>query len=263
MTRNSTYQQKFRFWTSFLPAALFVLIMALLFFMNDQYNLNYSRYGVYPRSIEGLKGILFAPFIHGSIEHLGNNSLPILVLSTALLYFYRGLGIKVFFILYLLTGILVWLSARESFHIGASGMVYAMAAFLFMSGILRKAKNLVALSLLVAFLYGSLVWGIFPVKERVSWESHLWGGIAGFVIAWYYRKEGPQRKIYEWEEDDDDDDEYAPWKQNFTGQEIPNKTTIRTKPKQRIVVHYSYKAKDKTKDQKNESKTGSSDSKLD
>lgn len=249
MNRTTQYKQKFRFWSSLLPAAIFVLLMGALFFLNDYYDLNYSRFGVYPRDLEGLKGVLFSPLIHGSIEHLGNNSLPILVLGTALLYFYRGLGVKVFLILYLLSGFLVWLSARESFHIGASGIIYALAAFLFMSGILRKAKNLVALSLLVAFLYGGLFWGIFPVKERVSWEGHLWGAVSGFVLAWYYRKEGPQRKVYEWEEDDDEeDDEFAPWKQSISNKDFPQKGQIQKRPKQRIVVHYDYKKKENKKD---------------
>lgn len=225
-----------RAYYSLIPWVLFVIIMASAYFLNSTYNLNYSTYGIYPRDFSGLKGILFSPFIHGSIEHLGNNTLPILILGTAILYFYGRLGMKVILVMYLLTGILVWLSARDSYHIGASGLIYAFAGFLFMSGIVRKAKNLIALSLLVAFLYGGLFWGIFPVKEQVSWESHLWGGVVGFVMAWYYRKEGPQRKKYTWEEDDY---ELLDSNQNnsYETQEIQQR------PAKRIVIKYEYKEK--------------------
>lgn len=223
---------------SLIPWVVFVLIMASAYFLNASYNLNYSSFGIYPREFYGLKGILFSPFIHGSIEHLGNNTLPILILGTAILYFYGRLGMKVIVVMYLLTGILVWLSARESYHIGASGLIYAFAGFLFMSGILRKAKNLVALSLLVAFLYGGLFWGIFPVKEHISWESHLWGGVVGVVIAWYYRKEGPQRKRYTWE-DEEDDDELLDTEYQIESR--PKK--VQQRPPQRLVIKYDFKEK--------------------
>lgn len=227
---------KNRAYYSTIPWILFVFIMASAYFLNNLYNLNYSSYGIFPRDISGLKGILFSPFIHGSIEHLGNNTLPILILGTAILYFYGRLGVKVIVVMYLLTGILVWLSARESYHIGASGLIYAFAGYLFMSGIIRKAKNLVALSLLVAFLYGGLFWGIFPVKEHVSWESHLWGGVVGFVIAWYYRKEGPQRKRYTWE---DEEDEGELLDSDLQNESKPQR--IQQRPPQRIVIKYDYK----------------------
>jgi membrane associated rhomboid family serine protease len=173
-----------------------------------------------------------------------NNSLPILILGTALFYFYGKLGLKVSVILYFLCGILLWLSARPSYHIGASGLIYAFAGFLFMSGILRREKRLIAISLLVAFLYGSLFWGIFPIKEGISWEGHLWGGIAGFVIAYYYRKEGPQRKKFEWEleEEEHEEDEFPIWKEA-----VKPHNTFTNKPKNRIVIHYDYKKKEDTK----------------
>jgi membrane associated rhomboid family serine protease len=218
--------------------------MISLYWINLQFKLDYSSWGIYPRSFSGSKGVLFAPLIHGSIEHLFNNSFPILILGTALLYYYGRLGIKVFVIIYLLTGMLVWISGRESFHIGASGLVYALAGFLFLSGLLRKEKKLMALSLLVTFMYGSLFWGIFPVKEHISWESHFWGGVVGFVLAWYYRKEGPQRVKFEWKEDDDENPKFE-WehlKQKQASESNPSQST-NTKPKNRIVIKYDYKDK--------------------
>jgi len=241
--------QKKRFYYSIMPFVLFVGMMVLLFFSNEKYDLNYSSWGVFPRTLSGLKGVLFAPFIHGSTEHLFNNSFPILILGTALLYYYGRLGLKVFIIMYLLNGMLVWISARESFHIGASGIVYALSGFLFLSGLLRKEKKLIALSLLVTFMYGSLFWGIFPVKEHISWESHFWGGVVGFVIAWYYRKEGPQRIKFDWENEEDEENPQFEWehlKQRKSSDPRTNKNpsqSTTTKPVNRIVIKYDYQDK--------------------
>jgi membrane associated rhomboid family serine protease len=229
---------------SAIPWLAFLSIMWILYFADKKYGLHYSTFGIYPRDFTGLKGVFFSPFIHGSFEHLLNNSLPLLILGTALFYFYGKLGLKVALILYFLSGFLVWLSARESFHIGASGIIYAFAGFLFMSGILRREKSLIALSLLVAFLYGGLFWGIFPVKESISWEGHLWGGVAGFVLAWFYRKEGPQRKKFDWEEEEEENEDLlATWEQN---QNISTKNPIQKRPKNRFVINYEYKEEGKS-----------------
>lgn len=168
--------------------------------------------GIRPGHWEGLMGILTAPLIHGqgdptqisfeSFKHLVNNSAPLLVLGWTMFYFYRPLAIKVIVFIQLFSGLWIWLSARESYHIGASGLVYGMLAFIFLSGILRREQRLVAISLLVTFLYGGMFWGIFPIKVDVSWESHLMGGMAGILLALYYRKEGPQRRYYQWELDE-------------------------------------------------------------
>lgn len=158
--------------------------------------------GVYPRKAEGLVGIITAPLIHGSFKHLFANSVPLFVLGGSLFYFYREIAVKSFVIIYLVTGLWVWVGARSSFHIGASGVVYGLASFLFISGILRKEGRLLAITLLVTFLYGSMVWGIFPDfmrEQNISWESHLWGLVAGLITAVYFRREGPQRKKYDWE----------------------------------------------------------------
>ena len=239
--------QKKRFYLSAMPFIIFVASMTLLFWLNQTQNLGYTSWGVFPRELYGLKGILLAPFVHGSVEHLFNNSFPILILGTALLYYYGRLGIKVFGIMYLLIGLLVWLSARDSYHIGASGLVYALAGFLFLSGLLRKEKKLMALSLLVTFMYGSLFWGIFPVKEHISWESHFWGGIVGFVIAWYYRKEGPQRIKYDWEHEEDEEDPQFEWehlKDNHTANKSTKNQKPNSKPTNRIVIKYDYKKRE-------------------
>lgn len=183
--------------------------------------LSFHSLGIWPQSLSGLKGIVLAPFIHGSLSHLASNSIPLLVLGVALFYFYREIAWKVVVWGAIITGLWVWVFARPSYHIGASGLIYSLLGFLFVSGILRRYHRLMALSLLVAFLYGSLIWGIFPIKEQMSWESHLMGLLAGALLAVFFRDHGPQRPKYSWEMEEDqeepgDEDEFEdvlPWNQ--------------------------------------------------
>ncbi len=170
-------------------------------------------YGIYPRRLDGLIGILTSPLIHGSLNHIIDNSIPLFFLSLAVFYFYNKVAYSVFFLTYFFNGITVWLFARSAYHIGASGLVYGFGSFLFFSGIIRQNINLLAISLLVVFLYGSMVWGIFPYQVDVSWESHFLGGLIGFILSFVYRKEGPQMIKHKWEEEEDDEleeeDEYT------------------------------------------------------
>ncbi len=161
--------------------------------------------GIFPLKAKGLIGIMTAPLIHSDFEHLIANSIPILILGTGLFYFYNKIAYKVFFLSYLIANIWIWFGARQAYHIGASGLVYSFASFLFFSGVFSRNIRLVAISLLVVFLYGSMIWGVLPIQPHISWESHLMGAIAGMVLAVYYRKDGPGRKIYSWELDDEDD----------------------------------------------------------
>jgi membrane associated rhomboid family serine protease len=134
--------------------------------------------------------------------------LPLFFLSLALFYFYSEVAIKVFIWTYFLTGLLVWIGGRDAWHIGASGVVYGLASFLFFSGIIRRYFRLIALSLLIVFLYGSMVWGLFPgVYKNVSWESHMLGFFAGVVLSVWYRNQGPQQPVYEWMEEESSKDE--------------------------------------------------------
>ena len=195
-------QQKNKMIGSFLVGLITVMILGLIFFADREFNLHLSQYGVFPRTVDGLKGILFYPLIHGSLEHLFNNSVPLLVLLFCLFYFYSSIAVRTVVFIYLFSGIWIWISARQNYHIGASGVVYGLAAFIFFSGLFRRDNRMIAISLIVAFLYGSMVWGILPIRERVSWEGHLWGGISGLALAWLYRKDGPQRRMYQWEIDE-------------------------------------------------------------
>jgi len=191
----------------FIPFAFLLLIWSI-HLLGLSLHIELAEWGVYPRSLNGLKGIIFSPLIHDSrnFDHIVNNSISFALLGGGLFYFYRPLALKVFIFSYLISGFWVWVAGREAYHIGASGMVYGIAAFLFLSGIIRRATRLMAVSLLVVFLYGSMIWGIFPFIPDISWESHLSGLIAGIILSFLYRNEGPQREIYEWEFEVDNDE---------------------------------------------------------
>lgn len=202
--------EKQRLLSSALITAAIISLLWVVKSLELIFDVSFAGLGVLPLKAEGLKGILFAPAIHGSLAHLTSNSIPLFLLGSALFYYYRVKAWQIFILSWLITGIWVWLFARGSaYHIGASGVVYALASFHFFSGIIRKEPRLIAFSLLVTFLYGSFVWGIIPdfaLKERISWESHLMGAIAGLVFAFSFRDVGPQRKVYEWPEDDEEDE---------------------------------------------------------
>lgn len=145
-------------------------------------------WGVYPRTVSGLIGILLSPLLHGDFDHLVSNTLPVLVLGFAILNGYPRIALKVFGWAYLLAGIGLWIVGRPDYHIGASGLIYAMAFFLLAMGILTRDRRALALSMLVVFFYGGLIWGLFPTESRISWEGHLMGAVAGIFTAWMYLK---------------------------------------------------------------------------
>lgn len=192
-----------RLFHTFLFPAAFVFLLWMLKSVEVLSESNWYRAGVFPRDADGLLGIITAPLIHADFKHLFSNSIPLLVLGAGLFYYYHSIAYKVFFIIWADAGFLLWLIGRESYHIGASGIVYGLAAFLFLSGIIRKHKLLMAFSLFVAFLYGSMVWGIFPIEEYVSWEAHLSGLVIGTLLAVIFRHYGPQKVEHKWEDDDD------------------------------------------------------------
>ncbi len=183
---------------------IFVALLWAIHILGESTDLPLYYLGIHPGHWEGMIGIITAPLVHGGWQHLLNNSAPLLVLGWAMFYFYRPLALQVIVFIQLFSGLWIWLSARDSYHIGASGLVYGVLAFIFVSGLLRREQKLIAISLLVTFLYGSMFWGIFPLphKENISWESHLMGAMAGVLLAFHYRKEGPQRPYYQWELDE-------------------------------------------------------------
>ncbi len=205
--------EKKRIWLALLPALVIVSFVWLVFLLNYSglFGDRFSQWGVRPGDINGLKGIIFSPFIHTTFSHLLSNTLPLIILIWFLFYFYSNIATFVFITLWLLSGIITWLIGRGATHVGASGLVFAILFFLFFSGLLRKYIPLVAVSLIVAFIYGSTVWSIFPVTELVdpsiSWEGHLSGAISGLLLAIIFRKQGPQKPPIVWDEEDEEEGE--------------------------------------------------------
>jgi len=196
-----------RLFLSLIVPCIIVSLIWVFFLITKLFEADLIKLGVYPLSLKGIPGIILSPFIHADVRHLFSNSLPLFLLSVALFLFYPEVAMRVFGLTWALSGLLVWIAGREAWHIGASGVVYGLASFLFFSGIIRKYFRLIALSLLIVFLYGSMVWGLFPgIYENVSWESHMLGFFAGIVLAVLYRKEGPQQPEYEWMEEDGEEE---------------------------------------------------------
>jgi len=188
---------------------IMVLLMWAVMLIEVIGKYDFSFLGIYPLRWQGLPGIITTPFVHGDFSHLIANSVPLIILGSALFYFYKDIAWRILLVIWLFSGFWVWVAARPAFHIGASGIVYGLAAFILVSGIIRKHTGLMALALVVVFLYGSLIWGIFPEffpEKNISWEAHLFGLVAGVLLAFYYRKEGPQRKIYEWELEEEEEE---------------------------------------------------------
>ncbi len=192
----------------------FVLTLWLVFWYELHFQESLSHFGVYPREIFGLKGILFSPFLHGDIEHLANNSIAILL--PILRYFYKEQSFLVLFLGILFSGLGTWLLGRPNYHIGASGLIYALVSFIFFKGIFTKYYRLVALSFTIVILYGGSVWYMFPhVQEGISWEGHLAGFSVGLVLALLLKTPQFGKTIfYEWQQPDFNP-EHDPFMRNF------------------------------------------------
>ncbi len=199
----------------YLPL-FFVLTLWLVFWYELHFHHSLSHFGIYPREVFGLKGIFFSPFLHGDIEHLANNSIALLVLLPILRYFYKEQSFVVLFLGILFSGLGTWLLGRSSYHIGASGLIYALVSFIFFKGIFTKYYRLVALSFTIVILYGGSVWYMFPnVKEGVSWEGHLAGFIVGLTLALLLKTPQFGKPIfYEWQKPDFNS-ELDPFMKNF------------------------------------------------
>lgn len=196
------------FFRSAIPGVFLLIVMWLVFFLDWLFSLHLYTWGILPRETSGLWGILFTPFLHGGLEHIVNNSPPILILSWALFYFYRKIAFPVLSLSWLLGGLMIWLAARgETYHIGMSGVIYSLAFFIFFSGIFRKETKVMAIALFVAFLYGSMIWGVFPMDPRISWEAHLYGALIGVLFAYLFRNTGEtfKKKRYQFEIDDENE----------------------------------------------------------
>ncbi len=207
---------------AFLFPCLFVLFLWILFFLEQGLDADWHHFGIYPRKLYGLKGVFTEVFLHSNVQHLFSNSIPLIILGWCLFYFYNEIGFAVFPALWLLSGFFTWCIGRENWHIGASGLVYALSFFLFFSGIFRRYIPLMAISLLVVFLYGSTLWNMFPIAEiidpSISWEGHLSGAINGLICAFIFRKYGPQKS--EENEENESNEENEENEENESNEEI-------------------------------------------
>jgi len=187
-----------------LIALAFVILLWLIEILDRALDLNLYHLGVYPREPAGLFGILYAPLIHSSWNHLLSNSFALLVLGTALVYGYPRSTMPVFLMVYFCSGICTWLFARQSYHIGASGLAHGMMFFIFTIGILRRDRLSVALAMIVFFVYGGMIWSIFPQEPRISYESHFFGAVIGVIAAFLFKNHDPSlpEKEYQWEHEE-------------------------------------------------------------
>ena len=196
---------------SLIVPLLIVAVMWLVKIIEVSLGTSFARWGVTPHTVHGLVGILTLPFLHGNWEHLLSNTVPILVLGTALYYCYPTLANRVLLITYLASGLITWcIGNPESTHIGASALVYGLNLFLITSGFIRGNRMLVVISLIMVFLYGSFIWGMIPslaIPQNISWEGHLSGAIIGVLLAFFLRKEGPQKEVYPWDEEEEIEEE--------------------------------------------------------
>jgi len=167
----------------------FVLLLWSVEAFEQAFSLDLREFGILPRTLKGAVGIITGPLVHGDIFHLISNTFPLIILGVGIFFFYNSIAFEVIFLVYFLTGLWVWVAAREAYHIGASGLVYGLLSFLFFSGIFRRDPRTMAVSLILFFIYGTnMIYGVFPVEEGISWESHLIGALMGLVCAFYFMK---------------------------------------------------------------------------
>ena len=196
-----------RFRRAVLAVMVFLGVLWVIRLADSGLSLELPHLGVYPRDAAGLWGILLAPLIHGSWGHLVSNSFVLLVLGTVLLYAYPRAAPGVLLLIWLGSGLGVWLFARSSYHLGASGLTHGLMFYVFVSGILRRDRLSIALSMIVFFLYGGMVWSVFPQQPGVSWESHFFGAVCGVLAAVLFRHRDPLPPVkhYDWEDEDTED----------------------------------------------------------
>ena len=192
---------------SFAMVISFIAILWLIKIIESAVGANLFNYGIHPGQLSGLSGILLAPLIHGSFTHLFANTAPLLILGTALLYGYPKSAKIVIPALYIGTGLAVWLFARPVYHAGSSGLTFGFMFFVFTIGVIRWDRRAIALSMIVFFLYGSMIWGIFPNNAGISYESHFFGGLIGLLLAFLLKNHDPYspEKKYSWEEDEENE----------------------------------------------------------
>lgn len=235
-----------------LVPSLLLILMWFVFFLENSFNIDLTSHGILPRTVSGLQGVIFSPFLHGDLNHIANNSIPLFILTTALIYFYRDISLKILVYGILLSGLITWVIGRESYHIGASSLIYVLVSFIFFKGMMTQYYRLMALSMTVVMLYGGMIWYVFPeVDKQISWEGHLSGLIAGFVFAVRFETPDYVKAIqYPWEKPD-----FNPQEDMFMKHFDENGNFVNTpEPEEEIIespaISYSYVYKEATDDNK-------------
>lgn len=205
-TLNNPQKDSLHLKRSFTIVASFTVALWLIKIVESLTGAELFKYGINPGQLSGLAGVLWAPLIHSSFSHLFANTAPLLILGTALLYGYPKSARIVIPAVYIGTGLGVWLFARQFYHIGASGLTFGFMFFVFTVGAIRWDRRAIALSMVVFFLYGGMIWGIFPNEPGISFESHFFGAMTGIILAVLLRNYDPHttEKKYSWEEDEYD-----------------------------------------------------------
>ncbi len=207
--KKESDKEKYSLILAAIVPAVFVFSMFSVKLYEYLSNISLSSYGLFPMKFSQLYGIFTMPFLHEGWGHLWSNIVPVFFMGTMLVYYYKKSAFLLFGFLIVFTGIFTWLIGRESFHIGASGIVYGMAFFILGSALKKRETKLMAFSLLVIFLYGSLIWGFFPQffpQKNISWEGHLSGAISGLIAVMLFANKGPQKPVYSWELEEEVDE---------------------------------------------------------
>lgn len=254
----------FKFTPSVWIVPTFLLLLVwIVFYIEQWFNINLTQHGIFPRTLSGLQGVLFSPFLHGDLSHIANNSFPLFILTAALIYFYRDISLKVLLYGILFSGLITWIIGRSSFHIGASGLIYVLVSFIFFKGMMTQYFRLMALSLTVVMIYGGMVWYVFPSPElsggnNISWEGHLAGFLTGFAFAVLFKTPDYKESIkYEWEKPDFNPMEDAFMKRfdengNFVNPPKPEELEVVEEEVFPPKVNYVYVFKETTNDNKKE-----------
>lgn len=186
---------------------IFIVMMWAVEVVKYTTGLQLTFFGIFPRELEGLKGIITAPLVHGDWQHLISNTVPMAALTAVIFLFYRRVAVKTFMLTYVLTGLAVWLFGRAVWHIGASGVVYGLLAFVFWTGVFRRSFKSIAISLAILVMYSGYFLGVVPGQPGVSWESHLLGGIVGILVAYLFKNTVERDEVDERPLIEDDYDE--------------------------------------------------------
>ncbi len=250
----------------FSPATWIIPTVVLLlnwfvFYIDNSFHLNLDVHGIYPRTFSGLQGVIFSPFLHGDLNHIASNTLPLFILTTALIYFYRDVSLKVLVYGIFLSGIITWVIGRESYHIGASSLIYVLVSFIFFKGLRTQYYRLMSLSFAVVLLYGGMIWYVFPQPEivgesSISWEGHLAGLLTGFIFAMQFKTPDYVKDIqYDWEKSDFNPQEDAFMKRfdengNFVNLPKPEEIEVEQEEVVSEPIKYVYVFKEATNDNK-------------